>query len=175
LKFDAATLKRYLSPGAYKDLDVFIEQMPLRAGHGIIIAGVAAWLIAGCCVVYVSMQANHIMSLRADILKAETLKPTVPVINKTPVDAAEVTAFGKTLISLYPQLQFTTNNNRIEMRAQSTDKYGAFREAVGHAFNGGQGWRLNTEEMCVGRECKANLGIYGAFTVYRLRVDKPGG
>lgn len=175
MKIDAVTLKRYLSPGAYKDLDVFVEQLPLRAGQGVIIAGVAAWLFAGLAITYVTMQANHIMSLRADILKAEALKPTVPIINQTPVENAEIDAFVKKMAELYPQLLFNGNGNRIEIRAQSTDKYGAFREAVGHAFNGGKGWRLKIEEMCVGRECENNLGLMGAFTVHRLRVDKPAG
>lgn len=175
MKLDTVALKRYFSPGAYKDLDVFLEQMPLRAGKMLIVAGITAWLVAGCCVVYVVTQANHVMGLRADILKAETLKPTVPVITQAPVDTAEVDAFSKHLSELYPQITINGIGNRIEIRGTSTDKYGAFREAVGHSFNGGTGWRLNVEEMCVGRECKASTALYGAFTVYRLRVDKPAG
>jgi hypothetical protein len=175
MKIDKVALKRYFSPGAYKDLDVFLEQLPMRAGKLVIIAGVTAWLVAGCCIVYVVTQANHVMGLRADILKAETLKPTVPVITQVPVDGPEVDAFAKHLVELYPQIQVMAQGNRIEIRGQTTDKYGAFREAVGHTFNGGTDWRLNVEEMCVGRECKANTALYGAFTVYRLRVDKPAG
>lgn len=175
MKIDFEKLKRYASPNAYKDLDGFLEQMPKRAGQAVIIAGVAAWMMAAACVMYVSIQANHILSLRADILKAESLKPTVPVIAKVPVDGTEVEAFAKKLGELYPQINVIGSNNRIEIRGTSTDKYGAFREAVGHAFNGGPDWRLNVEELCVGRECPNNLALYGAFTVYRLRVDKPAG
>jgi hypothetical protein len=175
LKLDVVTLKRYFSPNAYKDLDVFLEQLPMRVGKAMIIAGVIAWLAAGLSIVYVTMQANHVMGLRADILKAEALKPTVPVITQTPVESAEVDAFAKKLAELYPQLTIISSGNRIEMRTQSTDKYGAFREAIGHAFNGGKGWRLAVESMCVGRECKGGTGLEGAFTVHRLRVDKPTG
>ncbi|MCB1538438.1 MAG: hypothetical protein H6865_04530 [Rhodospirillales bacterium] len=175
MKFDKDTIKRYLSPNAYKDLDVFLEQLPMRAGQGIIIAGVAAWLAAGCCVVYVTMQASNILHLRADILKAESLTPTVPVITKVPVPGTEVEDFTKKLSDLYPQINFVGQANRIEMRSADTAKYGAFREAVGHAFNGGRGWRLQVESLCVGRECKNNLGLFGAFSVNRLRVDKPAG
>jgi len=174
LKFDLALLKRYTSPHAYKDLDVFIEQLPMRAGNGIVVCGIAAWVIAGLCIVYVVMQANHVMGLRADILKAEALKPTVPVISQVPIDPAEIDTFTKAMTEFYPQLNFVNANGRIEIRAPKTDFYGAFREAVGHMFNGGTGWRVNVEEMCVGRECKNGTALYGAFTIDRLRVDKPG-
>ena len=173
MKIDAVMLKRYLSPNAYKDLDSFIEQLPVRAGKGIIIAGVCAWIAAGLAVLYVTMQANHIMALRADILKAESLKPTVPVISKIAVDQAEIKAFATRLTELYPQIAITAQGSRIEIRGTSTDKYGAFREAVGHMFNGGKGWRVTVEQMCVGRECANNLKLFGAFTINRLRVDKP--
>lgn len=174
MKFDKVTLKRLLSPHAYKDLDTFVEQLPMRAGQGIIIAGVVAWIAAGLAITYVTMQANHIMGLRADILKAEALKPTVPVISKIAVPAADIDLFGKKLAELYPQLTIAANEGRIEVRSAQTDKYGAFREAVGHAFNGGIGWRLATESLCVGRECKP-AQLNGVFTVNRLRVDKPAG
>lgn len=174
-KIDQTAFKRYLSPHAYKDLDSFVEQMPMRAGKGILVAGVVAWVAAGLSIMYATMQANHIMTLRADILKAEALKPTVPVITKVPVGDDEVEAFTTKLGELYPQITVNGRGNSIEMRAGDTDKYGAFREAVGHAFNGGKGWRLDVDELCVGRECKNNLGLYGVFSVNRLRVDKPGG
>lgn len=175
MKLDTVTLKRLLSPHAYKDLDTFVEQLPVRAGKGLIIAGIVAWIAAGLAITYVAMQANHVMELRADILKAEALKPTVPVIAKVPVPRAEVEAFSKKLAELYPQITISASEGRIQVQGAQTDKYGAFREAVGHAFNGGTGWRLATESLCVGREC-ANTGqLQGAFTVYRLRVDKPAG
>ena len=174
MKFDVASIKRYVSPHAYKDLDVFIEQLPMRAGKTLLIAGLSAWVIAGLSIVYVVMQANSIMALRADILKAEALKPTVPIISKLPADAAEVADFAKKLGELYPQLTILGAGNRVEIRTFKTDMYGAFREAVGHAFNGGIGWRLDVEGLCVGRECPNNTALYGAFTINRLRVDKPG-
>ncbi|HEY8962950.1 MAG TPA: hypothetical protein VIN59_00660 [Alphaproteobacteria bacterium] len=177
MKFDLASLKRYASPHAYKDLDVFLEQLPMRAGHGVIIAGVVAWVIAGLAMVYVVMQANHVMALRADILKAEALKPTVPVISEAAVDAGEVEAFTKLLTQFYPQLNFIAAGNKIEIRSDKTEMYGAFREAAGHIFNGGVGWRAKVDDLCVGRECKianGNTALYGAFTISRLSVVKPG-
>lgn len=147
----------------------------MRAGQAAVIAGAVCLLFAALSVTYVVMQANNIMSLRADILKAEALKPTVPVINKAPVVDAEVAAFVKKIEGLYSQVSFAANGARVEMRASNVDKYGAFRESVGHLFNGGKGWRITVEEMCVGRECKNNTPVFGAFTVHTLRVDKPAG
>lgn len=173
MKLDLTLIKRYASPHAYKDLDVFIEQLPMRAGHGVIIAGVVAWVLAGLAIMYVVMQANHVMSLRADILKAESLKPTVPVISKVAVEGSETQAFTTMLAEFYPQLSISGNGNRIEIRSSKTEMYGAFREAVGHIFNGGKEWRPSVEELCVGRECKNNAALHGVFTINRLRVDKP--
>jgi len=174
LKLDTVTLKRLFSPHAYRNLDTFVEQLPLRAGQGIIIAGVAAWLAAGLAVTYVTMQANHVMALRADILKAESLKPSVPVISKIPVGEAELQPLVKRLTALYPQINISSSGNQVLIRGALTDKYGAYREAAGHVFNGGKGWRMNVESMCVGRECEG-AQLLGTFSVNRLQVDKPAG
>lgn len=177
MKFDAAAVRRLLSPNAYRDLDSFIESMPLRAGYASVVAGIVCLVVACLAVTYMSVQAGDLMRLRADILKAEALKPTVPVITKVPVDDQEVADFIKKMSDFYPQLTVTSRaGGHIEIRSKTTDKYGAFREAVGHAFNGGKGWRLSVDALCVGRECKNNNdALYGSFTVYRFRVAKPEG
>ncbi|MBU6236071.1 MAG: hypothetical protein KGQ41_09515 [Alphaproteobacteria bacterium] len=162
-----------MSPHAYKNLDVFVEQIPLRAGYAAVGAGAICLLLACLSITYAVLQANNVMTLRADILKAEALKPTVPVINKVPVADTDAQAFAKRLKDFYPQLEVNSSGARIEMRSGQIDKYGAFREAVGNVFNGGKGWRITVESMCVGRECKNNTPIFGAFTIHTLRVDKP--
>lgn len=174
--FDLDQIKRFLSPNAYKDLDTFLEKLPARAGHGLIIAGAIAWGVAGMAVLYATMQINHVMSLRADILKAEALKPSVPVIVTQPVDGTQVTALAKRLADIYPQLTVVSRGNVVEISSPRVEAYGAFREAVGHLFNGGDGWRANVESMCMGREC-ANGGIplKGAFPINRLNVEMPSG
>jgi len=170
-----ATIKRYTSPHAYRNLDAFVEQLPVRASYAAVAAGAASLVLACLAVTYVVIQANTIMTLRADILKAEALKPTVPVINKVAVDNAEVQNFVKKIKDFYPQLNFATSGGRIDVTSPAVDKYGAFREVVGHLFNGGKGWRVAVESMCVGRECKNNMPIQGSFSIHRLRVDKPAG
>jgi hypothetical protein len=175
LKIDIETVKRLMSPNTYKNLNGFLEEMPLRAGYAGLIAGVVSLLLACVSVMYVVVQAGGLMQLRADILKAEALKPTVPVIKKTPVGDDEIAAFVKKMTELYPQIAVTSpSSGNIEIRSKTTDKYGAFREAVGHLFNGGKGWRADVNALCVGRECKNNNdAVYGSFKIHRLRVDKP--
>ncbi len=175
LKIDMATIKRLTSPHAYKNLDVFVEQLPLRAGYAAVAAGAICLVLACLSITYAVLQANNIMTLRADILKAEALKPTVPVITKAPVEDAQVQAFIKKMKDFYPQMDITGSGARIELRSSEISKYGAFREAVGHMFNGGKGWRVAVENMCVGRECKNATTVHGVFTVHMLRVDKPTG
>lgn len=173
MKFDSAALKRLMSPHAYKNLDAFVEQIPLRAGYAAVAAGAASLVLACLSITYVVIQANNIMSLRADILKAEALKPTVPVITKVPVADTEIQAFSKRIKEFYTQLDVVSSGSRVELRSSQVDRYGAFREAVGHLFNGGKGWRIGIESLCVGRECKNKIPLQGAFSVHTLRVDKP--
>lgn len=174
--FDFDQVKRYLSPNAYKDLDVFMEKLPARAGHGLIIAGAIAWGIAGMAVLYATMQINHVMGLRADILKAEALKPTVPVIVTAPVDSEQVKVFAQRLADLYPQLTIVTRGSIIDISSPKVEAYGAFREAVGHLFNGGDGWRANVENMCMGRECgTGGVPLKGSFQINKLNVEMPKG
>lgn len=175
MAFQLGQIQRFLSPNAYKDLDAFLEKLPSRAGHGLVIAGGIAWAVAGFAVLYAVMQANHVMGLRADILKAEALKPTVPIISRRPVEAAQVAQFTEKLNEFYPQLNLRAQGSAIDIRATRTDMYGAFREAVGHLFNGGQGWRVEVDSLCVGRECPFNTGVQGVFTINRMRVEKPAG
>lgn len=172
MAFQLNQLQRYISPNAYKDLDVFLEKLPQRAGHGIIIAGAIAWLLAGCAVLYASTQASKVMTLRADILKSEALKPAVPMLVSLPVSGQQLQDFAKNLEQLYPQIQISTQGDFIEVKGGKTDVYGAFREAVGHMFNGGKGWRVSVDSLCVGRECQGNIGLAGRFKINRLTVEK---
>ncbi len=172
MSFDWRQYQKYLSPNAYKDLDVFLEGLPARAGNTVLIAGACAWLIAGMLIVYSGMQASKVMNLRSEILKAETLKPTIPTISNNPVSPADVGKFVKYANEVYKGLTITNSGSRIDISATDGVMFGAYREAIGHAFNAGDGWRLAVNSICVGRECKGSF-LQGSFNVERVSISQP--
>ena len=176
LDFDYRKLQKYLSPQAFNDLNEFLESLPLRAGYGLLIAAGIAWLMAGAATFYAIIQAQQVAELRTELLKADALKPQVPKIVRKPVQEGDVRAFARKIDKVYDNVKVTSLNDVISLQGSSGIYYGAFREAVGHLFNGGnaargESWRIGVKSLCVGRECKPNF-LNGQFQVYKLAVDK---
>ena len=166
-----ATINKYLSPQGMADTNKFLEEMPLRAGYGVLIAGGIVWLLAGLAVVYGTTIAKDVAAIRADLIKTEALKPVVPQLVKIPVPADEIDGFIEKVNPLYRDVTLSNVSGKINIKSQSGRYFGAFREAINHAYNGGQGWRLSVESLCVGRECK-NGFLSGEFNVNKLKVQR---
>ena len=171
MKFDINSLNKYLSPQGFGDINKFIEEMPMRAGYAACIIAGVVWFVAGLAVVYATTVAKDVAEIRAELVKSEALKPVVPQIQQTAVNAADITAFVARVNPLYKDVDITSTGNTITFRSSSGRYFGAFREAVNHAYNGGQGWRLSLQSLCVGRECKSGF-LSGQFTVNRLTVQR---
>jgi hypothetical protein len=153
------------------DMNLFLEQMPMRAGYGVLIAGGIVWLIAGLAVVYATTVAKDVAEIRAELIKSEALKPVVPKLVKTPVPAADVKKFVERVNPLYKDIAISGSGGGINITSGSGRYFGAFREAINHAYNGGQRWRLSLESLCVGRECKGGF-LQGKFSVNTLKVQR---
>src|SRR5690606_30070816 len=91
--FDWRSLKKYTDPKVSGDLNAFLEQLPQNAGQSILIAAGIAWAMAGALGLYTSIQARQLTEFRAELAKAEALKPIVPIIKDVPIDPKEVSAF----------------------------------------------------------------------------------
>lgn len=161
-----ATINKYLSPQGMNDMNLFLEQMPMRAGYGVLIAGGVVWLIAGLAVVYATTVAKDVAGIRAELIKSEALKPVVPKLVKTPVPANQVTRFVERVNPLYKDVTINGSGGNIKVGASSGRYFGAFREAINHAYNGGQRWRLSLESLCVGRECEGGIPAREFFCQY---------
>lgn len=174
-KFDIkainAAINKYLSPQGANDMNRFIEQMPMRAGYGILIAGGIAWFVGGLAVVYATTVAKDVSNIRAELLKSEALKPVVASLVRTPVPAADIEIFVDRVNPLYRDVDITANASKIVMSSSNGRYFGAFREAINHAYNGGQRWRLSLESLCVGRECEGGF-LSGTFNVNTLKVQR---
>jgi hypothetical protein len=166
--------QRLANPNAASDLNVFLEKLPQNAGNTVLMAAGIAWGTALAAGLYASMQAKDLVKMRQSFRETTALQPMVPKINESPVSQQEVKDFVQTLLSTYPGLIVKQQGAEIYIASASTGAFGEFREAVGHVQNGGSGWHVSVDRLCVGRECtKDQLAIL--LKIGKVSVDKPAG
>lgn len=170
--FDWKVINTYLSPRAMNDLNAFLEKLPQNAGHNILIMAGIAWISVAGLGLFTMMKAQQLNNLRAQLQDAKALKPIVPVIRDTPVEAKEITDFAKKMADTYRGLDIKSGSNMIEISGTSTAAFNLFREAILHTLSGGSGWKINMENICLGRECKQKQ-LFISMKINRIVVDKP--
>ena len=170
-KFDMTTLKKLADPKASGDLNVFLENLPKNAGQAVLIAAGISWAFAAALGLFTTIKIQELTEYRMKLQEVEALKPNVPRVQDVPVPKDVVSAFAKKMSDLYGGLKITSNGSTIYISSQTTARYTEFREAVGHVQNGGEGWRVTVDKLCVGRECKREkLGI--ALKINKVSVEK---
>jgi hypothetical protein len=170
--FNMSSLQRYLSPRAMNDLNEFLENLPQTAGQTALIAAGIAWTAAAALGLYTFVQVKALTELRAELRETEALVPRVPRIRDVPVTQNDLRDFAADLARIYPSLTVRPAGANIQITARATAQFGAFREAIGHAQNGGDGWRVTVDRMCVGRECdRDQLGVL--LRISKVSVDRP--
>lgn len=170
--FDFRSLQKYLDPRAADDFNRFLEKIPERAGHGVLIAAGVAWGMAAASGLFTMMQAKQLIELRENLQASEALKPVVPVLSRVAVSKEELKGILDTLKAVYPRLTVNENGGKVAIQSRDTAAYTEFREALGHVVNGGAGWKVSVEGFCVGRECQQN-GLDAGLKVEKLKIDKP--
>lgn len=170
--FDWRKLQRYFSPQAAEDLNVFLERLPQTAGQTILVAAGIAWATGAAAGLFAYMQVKSLTEYRAELSETKALQPMVPRIKDVPVSADEVKRLSETLAATYPGLTVKQQGPAIFITAATTAGFGQFREAIGHVQNGGSGWRVNLEKLCVGREC-AREKLAALLKINKVSVEKP--
>jgi hypothetical protein len=170
--FNWRSLQKYTSPKAVEDMNVFLEKLPQHAGQTLLIMAAVAWAAAGASGLYVTIQMRELTKLRTDLQEAKAVKPMVPVIKEAPVPPQEITDFVDKMGEVYNGVSIKENGSSILITSAETIAFGQFREAIGHVQNGGSGWRVNIERLCVGRECDKQP-LAAAFNLTKVSVDKP--
>jgi hypothetical protein len=171
--FNWSSLKKLVSPQASEDLNAFLEKLPQHVGQTMLIIVGVVWACAGGLGLYTTIQLKALTELRAELQEAQALQPIVPMIKDVPVAPQEVKDFVKKTAAIYKGLEIKDQGSSIVITADSTAQFGAFREAVGHVQNGGSGWRVNVDRLCVGRECERKP-LAAALKINKVSVDKPG-
>ena len=170
--FDWRRLKHYFSPQAAGDLNIFLEKLPQTAGQSILIAAGIVWAVGAAAGLFATMQARSLTEFRATLAETKALQPAVPKIRGVPVSSDEIKNFAAVMASIYPGLSVKQQGAAIYITSPNTASFGQFREAIGHVQNGGSGWRVNMEKLCVGRECdKDKLAVL--LKINKVSVDKP--
>lgn len=166
------SVQKYLQPQAAEDLNVFLERLPQTAGNSILIAAAIAWTAAAALGLYTFVQTQQMIELRAKLKDTAALQPLVPKITDVAVKADEVTKFAKELSEIYRGLSIKSQGSTIQISAADTARFAEFREAIGHVQNGGSGWRVSVERLCVGRECDREK-LAALLKINKVSVDRP--
>jgi len=169
---DWRKLQRLTSTQAMHDLNDFLEHLPQTAGQTILVAAGIAWATGAAAGLFATVQARSLVELRAELKETKALQPMVPRITDVPVNPKDVDDFTKIMSVTYPGLSIKNQGPAIFITAPTTASFGQFREAVGHVQNGGSGWRVSVEKLCVGRECeREKLAVL--LKINKVSVDKP--
>lgn len=171
--YDWRRLKKYTKPQAADDLNIFLEKMPQNAGQTMLIMAAVAWSAAGAVGLFTTVQMQKMTELRIALQEAQALKPSVPEIVNKPVNTADVREFVESIQKIYTGLEIKAAGATISLKAKNTNVFGQFREAVGHVQNGGKGWRVSVENLCVGRECERHP-LSATLKVNTVSVKRQG-
>ena len=169
-----AFLNKLADPKSAGDLNSFLEKLPYHAGQTVLIAAGIAWAMAAVFGLYTTMQTQKLTELRAELKETQALKPNVPKIKNVPVKKAEIGKFLKKTEGLYRGLNIKQNNASVQITSVRTVNFTEFREAIGHIQNGGSGWRVTLEKLCVGRECGKQHKLGASLKINKVSVEKPG-
>ena len=171
--FDWQKIQKYFSAQSADDLNKFLEKVPQNAGQTVLIAAGIAWAMAAAAGLYTAVETQRLTELRAELKETQALKPKVPKIKNVGIPKKELEAFVESAAKSYRGIDIKVNGSTIIITANSTSNFAEFREAIGHVQNGGDGWRVSLEKLCVGRECDKQHKLAVSLKVNKVSVENP--
>ncbi len=169
--FDWRSLNKFVSPKAMDSMNDFIEKLPQHTSKTLLIITAVIWGAAAALGLYTTVKMQEFSEMAIERDEAKALLPAVPKIKDKPVSAREVQSFVDELQKTYKGLEIKGISSNIVVRAKDTSLFGQFREAIGHVQNGGLGWRVDVERLCVGRECK-QYPLSASLKINTVSVEK---
>jgi len=163
-----------INPRSLDNANIFLEKLPQNTNKCSLIIVAVIWGFTAALGLYTTIKIQEAAELSVELDEAKALSPIVPKIQDKPVPTREVTAFVDELQGIYKGLEIKGNSSNIVVFSRSTAQFGQFREAIGHIQNGGLGWRVNVEKLCVGKECKPNP-LAASLKIYKVSVEKVSG
>lgn len=148
-----STFQRYLTPGAMDDANAFLEKLPQNTSKTLLIVTGVIWSCAAALGLFTTVKMQEFAEKTMESEGQQALLPVVPTIRDVAIRGGEVPALVEEMKEIYKGLQIQGNASSITITANSTGVFGQFREAIGHVQNGGEGWRVSIDKLCVGKEC----------------------
>lgn len=170
-KKDLKAYTKFVNPRSLDQLNTFLEKLPHNTNKKILVITGVVWAFAGILGLYTTMKVQEVSELSVKREEASALLPAVPIIQDKPVSAREINSFVDELQETYKGLEIKGSSSNIIVTAKSTSLYGQFREAIGHIQNGGLGWRVNVEKLCVGKECTP-YPMAASLKINKVSVEK---
>jgi hypothetical protein len=172
-QFNWRSLKKIADPKAAEDLNAFLEKLPQNTGQTMLIIAGTVWAFAGATGLYSTVQLQKLTAMKAELQAAEAIQPVVPEIRDVAVSGDEVNAFIERTKGIYGGLTMKAQGSSIVVTSPSLAGFGQFREAIAHVQNGGEGWRVSIEKLCVGRECEREP-LAAILKINKVSVQTPG-
>ncbi len=170
-KFDWRSLNKYASAQAADELNAFLEKLPKNTNKTLLIITGIVWSSAAILGLFTAVKIQELGEISVKREEAQALLPAVPRIQDKPVSATEIKTFVDQLQDTYKGLEIKASSSNIIINAKSTSMFGQFREAIGHIQNGGFGWRVNIEKLCVGKECQ-QYPLSAVLKINTVSVEK---
>lgn len=172
--FDPRAFNKYFSAKAADDLNIFLEKLPQNTSKTVLIVAGIVWGCAAGLGLYTTVKVQELSELYVEREEANALLPEVPTLQHKPVARKSVKDFVDELQEIYKGLEIKGNSSNIIITANSTAQFGQFREVIGHIQNGGLGWRVVVEKLCVGKECTPNP-ISASLKINKVSVENNSG
>lgn len=172
-RIDWRRLAASMNAEGVKDLDSFLDLLPSRAGVNGLIAASIVWVMAALSLLVLYTKSVDLQEVHKQLVQAEALRPSVPTITYKPVTDIEIKPQMEKMQNVYKNLTFKLSNGVVTVSAASTREFPAWRAAIGDLAFGGAGWRIQSKEMCVGRDCGKGGGLLASLSVQKLDISIP--
>lgn len=171
-KVDWRKVASYANPQSVKDLDVFLDKLPARAGMNGIIAASVIWGIAGCALLLSYTKSLDLRELHKDLVEAEATRPSVPVLTYSPIPDSQVKDQVDKMKNVYKTLTFEMSSGTVTISANTTGDFIAWRSAISDLGFGGNGWRIQVKHLCAGRDCQGKP-LQASLSVQQMDITIP--
>lgn len=170
--FNWRSLHKLTNAQAAGDLNIFLERLPQNVGQTMLIITGVIWAATAALGLFTTIQIKQLTEVRAKLQEAQALKPIVPVVKDVAVDPNEIGNFVTRATKIYTTLEVRNQASSVTITGTATSQFAAFREIISHIQNGGSGWRVGVERLCVGRECEGKP-LSATLNINKVSVDKP--
>lgn len=171
-KIDWVSFKRYTNPQAVKDLDRFLDAIPMTVGYNALIAASITCMMAGTAIFFVSGEIEKISKMHTELFQIEALRPPVPVIQYVPVSKGIIDTHATKITETYKGVRIVTAEGSATVTAEDTDYFPQFLAAISTLQRGGKNWKVQIDTLCVGRAC-ASQKLTANLKISTVRIGEP--